>query len=201
MINEKLEVQEYLEGKNINKLCVYRICYMLAKWYKEQGLDNATIRTRIFEWANANKIYIEFNLNKLIYAAIEDRTPLRGNVDVFINESDIEEIRKRFDSKNTRMLALALLSYAKASNPHNGECSVSLLGISNWLNMNHSNVVNRHFRELIDFGYISKVEPKHKWKVNSRNEMMRIKFLIPFINSGSERITDNNIAAVFNKHF
>ena len=201
MINEKLEVQEYLEGKNINKLCVYRICYMLAKWYKEQGLDNATIRTRIFEWANANKIYIEFNLNKLIYAAIEDRTPLRGDVDVFISDSDVEEIRKRFDSKNTRMLALALLAYGKACGTHNGECSVSLLALANWLNMNPGNLSGRHFRELIDFGYISKAEVKHKWNVNSKSEIMRVRFLVPFTNEGSERVYNNNIAAIFYKHF
>lgn len=201
MINERLEVQEYLEGKNINKLCVYRICYMLAKWFKEQGLDHIRIRTQIFEWANANKIYLEFNLNKLIYAAMEDKNSLRGDVDVYISESDIEEIRKRFDSKNTRMLALALLAYGKACGTKNGECAVSLLGISNWLNMNYGNLSTRHFRELIDFGYISKVEQKHKWNPNLKSETTRIKFLVPILNVGSERVVDNNITAIFYKHF
>lgn len=201
MINEKLEVREYLDGKNINKACIYRICYMLAKWYKEQGLENADIRSKIFEWANANKIYLEFNLNKLIYAAVADKIPLRGDVDVYISEADIEEIRKRFDSKNTRMLALALLAYAKACGVHNGECSVSLLAMANWLNMNHGNLSGRHFKELIDFGYISRAELKHKWKSNSMSEMTRIRFLVPVTNDEGERVINNNITSIFYKHF
>ena len=202
MINEKLEVAEYLEGKSINKRCVYRICYMLAKHYKESGLDNIGIRSRIFEWGKKYNCYFEFNLNNLIYHALEDRDELRGETDVYISANDITEIRMRFDSKNTRILALALLAYGKVCANRHNECSVSLLGMSNWLNIDYANLVNRHFKELVDFGYIEKLQsPKRAWNKSSRNQMTRIRFNVPLLNEGEDRLSGNNIVEIFNKHF
>ena len=201
MIDEKFEVEQYLRGENINKLNIYRTCYLLAKYYMEKGLDNINVRTHIFEWANKHGIYIEFNLNRIIYVAREDKTKLRGDVVAHISEEDIEEIRKRFDSKNTRMLALALLAYGKVCAAANGECTVSMVGMSNWLNIAYPNLVNRHMQELIDFGYVSKVENKRKWKQSKRSQVTKIRFNVPLDNVGEFSVVNNNVAVVFHTHF
>ena len=70
MINEILEVQEYLDGKNINKKCLYRTCFMLAKWYKQQGLSNVEIREKIFEWGKKYNIYIKYKGGILLWKKI-----------------------------------------------------------------------------------------------------------------------------------
>lgn len=201
MINERYEVEQYLRGENINKLNTYRICYLLAKYYIEKNLDNIAIRTNIFNWANKHGIYLEFNLNRIIYMARDDNAKLRGDEEVFISMADIEEIRKRFDNKNTRMLALALLAYGKACAGANRECTVSMIGVANWLNIAYSNLINRNLQELIDFGYVSKVDTAKKWKHSKRSQVTRIKFNVPINNVGEFKVENNNIAVIFHNNF
>lgn len=200
MINEQLEVQEYIDGKNINKRCIYRICYLLAKYYHGLEYDHLQIRDSIFNWAKQNNIYIEFNLNNLINAAISDKTELRGDVPVHVSNEDIDEIRRRFDTKNTRLLALALLCYGKACAVR-GECSISLLAMANWLNLDYANMRNRHFKELVDFGYITKMDTRRKWKKSKRNQMTRIKFNVSLKNNDGTKLIDNNVVSIFYKYF
>ena len=57
MINETLLVKQYLNGENINEGIMYRICYLLSKWYKENGINSKLeIRNNIFKTSNTIKI-------------------------------------------------------------------------------------------------------------------------------------------------
>lgn len=204
MINEVLEVQEYIDGKNINKKCLYRICFMLAKWYKQQGLSNVEIRDRIFEWGQKYNIYIKYNVNSIIYQALEDKNRLRGDESVVrINQNDIDEITRRFDSVQCRKVALAILCYAKASADRDNEFNISALALSNWLNTNHSNMCNRAIKELIDFEYISKVNSvkTYSWDNNVKSNTLAIKILVPIENKGEYTLNKNNIEELYNKIF
>lgn len=200
MINELIEVQEYLEGKNIDQRFSYRICYMLASYYRDQGLDHQAIRERIFEWGSKYKCFFDFKVNSVIYRVFEDGTPLRGNCPCYINEDDISEIRSRFDSKNTRLVALALLAYGKVCANKNGECDLSLYGLARWLGLDYANLSSRHFKELIDFGLITRIDTKHSWTKGTRQKMIRIRFNVPLVNAGDDAVVDNNVVAIFNKY-
>ena len=77
MINETILVRQYLNGENINPNCLYRICFLLAKWYKEQGIeDKLQVRTNIFEWANKYGVYLPLYLNACIDNAFGMLKPL-----------------------------------------------------------------------------------------------------------------------------
>ena len=39
LINERLEARQFIEGNNLNKRCVYHICYIMAKYYRDDGLS------------------------------------------------------------------------------------------------------------------------------------------------------------------
>lgn len=203
MINETLEVKEYLEGNKINKKCLYRICYMLAKWHNQQGLSHLEIRQYIFEWGEKYNIFIPFNLNNVIYQVIEDKSKLRENVDIKINDNDINEITKRFDSKNCRLLALGLLCLAKCSANKDNEFNVSLLSLSEWLHINHGNLSAIYLPELIDFGYISKVntEKTFSWDKKVKSKSLTLKINVPIHNNGKYVINDNDIQQLYDSIF
>jgi len=203
MVDEVLEVQEYLQGKNINPKCLYRICYMLVKWYKQQGLSHLEIREAIFNWGKTNNIYIHCNVNNIIYQAINDKNRLRENVIVRINNNDIQEIIKRFDSRNCKLLALSLLCLAKCSADRDGEFNVSLLALSNWTKIDYSNISKRYLPELIDFGYVSKQENKRvfSWDKNVKSKSVSLKIMLPFSNSGTYILKNNDIHELYDEIF
>ena len=67
MINERLEARQFIEGNNLNKRCVYHICYIMAKYYRDDGLSHEAIRERLKEWEGKYGYYFEFDVNKVIY--------------------------------------------------------------------------------------------------------------------------------------
>ena len=201
MINERLEAETYLRGENINKRCVYRMCYLIAKYYLEQGMDALEAREKIFEWLNKNNIYISSSLSGIVYRASVDGVRLRGETPVYISEKDVEEIRRRFDTKNTRMLALALLCYGKVAADKSGECAISLLAISNWIGIDVSNVMNRYLPHMYTFKFVTKIKPKYKWDKDQKDKMTHIKFDIPLENDGIYKLDGNNIAGLFSEIF
>ena len=80
MINETLLVKQYLNGENINEGIMYRICYLLSKWYKENGINSKLeIRNNIFNWAKENNVYIKINLNDCIDRATKNKRRLTGD--------------------------------------------------------------------------------------------------------------------------
>mgnify|MGYP000276849015 FL=1 len=204
LINEVIEAQSYLSGKNINEKNLYRICYILAKWYKEKGQTNKEIRDSIFEWANKNNIYIPYSVNNIIYHALKDNQRLKDNVVVRINENDIKEINSRFDRKNTKLVALAMLCYAKCFADSNKEFSISPIALATWINIDASNMRNIYIKELIDFDYIAKVEHnknQFSWNKKYNNRLCRYKILVDLKNTGEYQIVDNNIRSLFDEIF
>jgi len=204
MINEVIEANTYLNGEYLNKKNLFRICYMLAKWFKEQGQTHIEIRDSIFNWAKKYNLFIPYNLNNIIYQALDDKQRLKDNVVVKINEKDTQEINKRFDNKNTKLVALAMLCYAKAFADRDKEFSLSSVALSAWLDMNDSNLRNIYIRELIDFGYITKVENTqntHSWNKKKSSKTQKYKMLADLHNSGETQIMENDIKSLFEKLF
>lgn len=201
-INEVIECKDYLEGRNIDTKCLYRICYMLAKWFKQEGFSHIEIRDAIFRWGKQHNVYITYNVNKIIYTALEDKKRLKDNVVIKINQNDISEIKKRFDGNNTRLLALALLCYAKANANQDGEFSISSVALSNWLGLNRGNLSSRALSELIDFGYVERVSPApgYVWKPADKADKYKqwnLKINVPLFNSGGVELVDNNILDLY----
>lgn len=204
MINEVLEIQEYLKGKNISEKHLYRICFLLAKRYKQQGLSNVEIREKIFEWGQKYKIHIKDNVNSIIYNVLNDEKPLRGNETVVkISQNDINEIIRRFDSIQCRKVALAILCYAKVSADRDNEFNISALALSNWLKINYGNMCSRYFKEMIDFEYIQKVcgSPTFTWNKNTKSTTLRLKLLVPVKNDGEFVLNGNDIDGLYNDVF
>ena len=206
MVNEVLQAQEYLDGKNIDKNCLFKICFTIAKWYKEQGLNHMEIRDKIFEWGKQNDIYIDCNVNNLVSKAIEDQKPLRGDdVVVHISDNDINEIKRRFDSKMTRRTALAILCYAKVTANNKGEFSISLLSLGQWLGKNSKHLGRRYITELIDFEYIKKCDntKTYYWdKINKAvSKSLKLQMLVPVKNKGKYVLEGNNIDKLYDDIF
>lgn len=203
MINEVLEVEEYLAGKNISKKCLYRICYMLAKWYKQKGMSHIEIRQAIFDWGKKHGVYITYNLNSIIYQALADKHRLRGKTEVWISESDIEEITKRFDSKNCRKLALAILCIAKVSADNENSFSAPVTALSNWVQIDAGSCSKRYLPEMIDFGYISKLDSEkvYSWKGKAKSTSSQFTILVPIDGCKGHLLKENNISGLYDEIF
>ena len=50
MINELAEANAYLNGENINPKNLYRTCYLILKWYRDQGYEESAARDALFAW-------------------------------------------------------------------------------------------------------------------------------------------------------
>lgn len=188
----------------ISEKHLYRICFLIAKWYKQQGLSNVEIREKIFEWGQKYKIHIKDNVNSIIYNALNDEKPLRGNETVVkISQNDINEIIRRFDSIQCRKVALAILCHAKVSADRDNEFNISALALSNWLKINYGNMCSRYFKEMIDFEYIQKVcgSPTFTWNKNTKSTTLRLKLLVPVKNDGEFVLNGNDIDGLYNDVF
>lgn len=204
MINEQYEVAQYLEGKNVNKKCLHRICFLLAKYYKEKGMNHLEIRSEIFGWGRQYNIYFPFSVNSVIYQALEDKHPLRGETQVYISDSDVAQILARFDSKNCKILALAILCYAKVAANSDGEVAISTVAFANWLKMQQSHISGRYIPELIDFDFMEKLgdeETYFMWDKKTLSKNRRYKLKVPLVNEGTYVLSDNDIFTLASEVF
>lgn len=204
MINELIEVQEYLNGENIFKNeCTFRMCYLMAKYYRDQGLSPLDIRKKIFSWGNQYGVYIVHNVNDIIRMAITKNEPLHTE-DVYISEDDVKEINDRFSRKNSKLCALAILLLAKIYNDDNGCVSFNQLDFSKWIGILQPNV-SVIFDELEFLDYIERVKLDNDslfvWngRVISKNVKYRIK--VSTINSGKFILKNNNVRALYDELF
>ena len=206
MLNEIQEVQEYLDGKNIEKKCLYRICYLLAKWFAQQGNNKIEIREHIFDWGKKYNIYINQNVNNIIYQALNDKRRLRGSDMVYINQQDINEINRRFDNKRVKLIALAILCYAKCFANEKGEVKISTVALAHWLKIDNSYLGKKAIREIIDFDYMHKIENSSSekffnWNGDIKSKSPVYKLHIPVVNSGDYCFNDNDIYKVYSELF
>lgn len=185
-----------------------RICYLLAKYFKEQDLNNLGIRQKIFEWGKKFGVYFPFSVNSIIYSAVADNTKLRGITLVYITQSDIDEIEMRFDKKKCKYVALAILCYAKVTANKENEVVISTTSFGNWVGIHQQHISSRYIPELVDFDFMERVgeeESYFTWdkeKPISKNRRYKIK--IPLDNSGEDAVwvlRDNDIVGLCKEIF
>lgn len=202
MINQILEAEGYLRGDGVSSNNLYRACYMIARLLRQQGKSNIEIRNSIFDWANNNGLYIEFNLNKMLYHAANNSRPLRGKCEVRISREDIQQIDRHFDSRVTKRVALAMLCYAKATADKNGDMQISSNALGTWVGISPANLRGKYLKELCDFEYVLNVTKDHerkKWRnggaaVQTSN-WYRIN--VPYENTGEWVLDGNDINGLF----
>ena len=203
MINQRLEVEAYLEGKPADSKGAYRICCLIAKYYLEQGLSPLEVREKIFAWASAQGLHLTCSVNKAIRQAAGDRKSLRGNIPIQISLQDAEEIRRRFDTKNCRLLALALLCCAKCEGDARGEFSVSLQALAQWTGIAAQNISQRHLPELIRYAYVLRVGGGggFSWDRQVKSRCLRLRLLVPLDSFGPWALEDNDLLALYRQIF
>lgn len=206
MIDETLEVKEYLHGQNLNPNNLYRICYLLTKWYGEQGMDNLSIREAIFKWANTYNVYIKYNINDIIKCANADKRRLTAHVAIHVCPDDIAQIKKRFDRPKIRLTALALLCFAKAHADKDGVFTVSSVALGAWLGIHRSTLQRQYIQELRDFKYLEVVKPpcnsSFAWnRIDTYAKSTHYKLLVPLRDDGEFVMEDNDILKFYHQIF
>lgn len=204
MINEKIEVENYLSGENIYKNeCTYRMCYLMAKYYRDQGLSPVEIRKKIFSWGHEFGIYIVHNVNDIIKMAIIKNEPLCVE-DAYVNSDDIKEITDRFSKKNTKLCALAILLLAKTHCDRDGLLIFSQVDFAKWVGILQPNVSNI-FDELEFFDYVEKIkldeESTFVWNGKVVGKNVKYKLKVPYVNEGEYILRDNNIKELYGEIF
>ena len=203
MINEVLEAKTYLEGKQIVQGNLYRICFILAKWFGEQGLSRLSIREEIFDWGRRYGVYIKYNVNDIIEKALRDRRRLRGDTPLRIGGTDVREITRRFDSRKTKLVALAVLCYAKAFADRDREFALSSVALGAWVGIHSSQLRRKYIGELIDFGYLSVVLPQkaYSWAGDKSFHGNRYRIEVPIENEGEFLLQNNEIEKLYREAF
>lgn len=208
MVNEILLVEQLLNGNGINERCLYQHCYLLSKYYLQSGCDALQTRRLIFDWAKANKLFLDasvLNLNQVIFKAERDKRRLRDDIPVRISEQDIYEITYRFDNEKVRKVALAILCYAKASANSDDRFTLSVESFCNWVGYKHSVMYEQYLKELQKMKYIEKMKKSNKqtfsWNRNVKTKASEYKILVSIANIGKYQLHDNDIDALFAECF
>lgn len=203
MINERVEVRDYLQGKNLHRDIEYRICLLLAKWYYEQGNTTVSaIREKLKIWAKENNFYFNVSMNTIASRVIDGQMKLQGDFPIYINDTDIGIIQRDFDSYYERIVALAVLCYAKAYAKDN-KFKISQIALEHWLNINHR-TLSKYFKMLEEFDYIGKVQGGdiHSWyNKYVVAESYTYEILVPCENTGKYQLVDNNIFDLYDVIF
>lgn len=204
MINEVLEVKDYLAGKNVSKYNIYRTVYLIAKYYLAQGVQQLEIRQKIFEWGKANGLYIKYDVNGMILKAMDDKKPLFDPPNVRVSDDDVSRIKSLFDGKYVRYAAFGLLCYAKVHANKKGEFSVSSQPFANWLGISKTYFQEQLSREIGLFGYaeITKSpQHKHRWGDGNNLVSTRYRILVPFENAGEYEVVGNDVSELYERLF
>lgn len=207
MVNEVLLVENLLQGIGVNKNCLFQHCYLMAKYYLQQGLSPFETRKKIFDWAKSQHIYLDsttLNVNRLIYKAEGDQRRLHEDEPVRISDDDIREITDRFDTPKVRKVALALLCYAKAFSDENNQFSISITSLCNWLSLGVTQMHASYLKELEIFDYIKRVNTHVKvysWDGNAKSKSANLQLTVRTVNVGTHELVDNNIDALYAECF
>ena len=205
MVNEAYEAQQYLEGKDIVISNLYRICYLIVCYYKEKGYKKIEIREALFDWGKLHNVFIKYNVNNIINRVFDtDKAVLLKAPTVKINKQDISEIKKRFDDSKTKLVALAMLCYAKAHGNKDGEFNLSSVGLGAWLNINRKILRNKYIKELIEYEFITEIEkPQNnmRWEKTYDSQSTQYRMSFPLHNSGNAALADNDVRLLFSEVF
>lgn len=195
-----MQVENLLKGEGINKKCTYWNCFLLAKYYTEQGLEPFDIRKNIRAWAEKYNVELETNLNRIIIdMPRENRRKLRDNVTVRISDTDIERISTCFDSSKSRRAALAMLCYAKAAADKDGYFYLPVAVFAGWIHQDYSYVLRHYVKEMKSMGFVESVKrsKKKRFSWEEQKEKSNFRILVPHHNTGNYVLVDNNIDALY----
>ena len=204
MIDEVREVEQYHNGKNIGNENLYRICYLLACSYKSKGLTKAETRQAIFDWGKKYGVRIKYDVNAIVIRAFDSANPTFKSPVVKINKQDYTKIIEWFDNKKTRLVALALLCYAKAHANKKGEFYISAVALGAWLKINRKALRARYIKELLDFEYLVEIEKpsnNNKWNEDHDKQATKYKLNASLHNSGEHVLVDNDIGKLYSQVF
>jgi len=205
LINERYQIDELFSGKNLERYPQYRVCYLLAKHYRDIGLQPIDVRKEIFTWAKTHNYWINENLNSIIQKVFSDKIPVIEDVKIRISEQDVSEIRRRFDSKNSRITALAILCCAKCFADKHGYMKVSLRDIACWVGIAAQNISSRTMKELIAFGYVSELDKYQKKRAKYNGgyfyKPKSFKINVSFKNEGDVVFDGGDILTLYHKLF
>ena len=200
MIDEIREAEDYINGKNIVKENLYRICYLMSCYYKSQNIEKLETRQKIFEWGRQNNIWIKYDVNQIITRAYESPNSTFNSPVIKINKQDIVNIKDMFDGHKVRKVALALLCYAKAYANKNREFYISSVALGAWLGINRKALRNRYIKELIDFGYLQEVHKRKNsniWDQPFSEQGTKYKINNSLHNSGEHVLESNDIDKLY----
>ena len=202
MVDTIFEAKQYLKGSNIVKENLYRICYLLSCHFMNEGIGKVEARKRIFEWAKKQGIWIKYDVNSIIMRAYESPSNTYIAPMVKINKQDVCNIKETFDGYKVRLVALALLCYAKAYANKKGEFHISCVALSAWLGINRKTLRGRYIKELVDFEYlteISKPKTNSDWSEQFDKQGIKYKINCSLHNSGPYVLEDNDIHKLFSE--
>lgn len=210
MLDEVYEVKEYLSNKPVSERGRYRAAYLIARWYTQEGCDFKDTRAHVYEWAKSSGNYIKYNVNDIVTAARQCKDRLKDNPKLCISEADINRIVELFDNPKTRLLALAVLCYAKVYANSEGEFNVSVAALSEWIGLPQSSVVKRYLPELEQLGYLKKLvvsqHQSYTWsrgkeRKTSKYRTTRMRVTAPLHNAGEFKLEHNDIRKLYDEIF
>lgn len=198
MINEIAEVNKFLTGEPPkDRRSLYRACYMIAKYMKEDGKSPVDAVSFLSGWGANDK---GVDIVQCVNAAYINETKLRQGCRVFISNDDVREIVDHSPTVGDRKVALALLCNAKAFADKKGVFQASTEAIAHWLGMQGANVRTRNITRLCMWDYVAKIETDKGHAASRFSKYRRgvscFRMLVPFKNTGDYELVDNDIRAL-----
>ena len=201
MINEVLEAESYLNGQNIRKKeCTFRMCYIMAKYFHQKGLEPIDIRKSIFKWGAENNVFILHNVNDIIRMAISDNIPLVDK-NIYVSKEDVDNILVRFTTYNSKLCALGILLFAKAHADEDGVFTFSQGDFAKWVGMQQPHV-SKCLDELELFDYVEKIyssgDQTFAWNGRVIGKRIKYKLKVPYANEGEYLLSNNDVRGLYN---
>lgn len=162
-------------------------------------MNSLQVKEAITKWKTENHYWFHCNVLQAISHARKHNGEIRRDTTVYISDEDVYEINRRFENKNVKFLALAILAYAKATADKYGVCNISMVGLATWLDLDYTSV-KRWLNVMIEYAYLVKINvPKREGQI--RNPVTQIRMLVPLKNDGRYVVHGNDIAALANELF
>ncbi len=204
MINELVEAKKYLRGEGLNREIEYRICLILAKWFYQEGATTReSLRGQLIAWAKENNFFITVAINPLCDRVISEDMKLLGQEPVRINDWDADDVVCLFDTYEERIVALAVLCYAKIYSDADGCFKLSIAALADWLCMERKTVV-KYLKTLVGLNFIkqqdtSTVSSWYQKIVTSTCNTYQLNFKTT--NEGEFIMEDNDIDKLYDSIF
>jgi hypothetical protein len=204
MIDERNEALGYLDGMGLNADNLYRMCWLLICLYKEQGLTPCAIRDKLFEWGKKHRVWIKYDVNSIITRVFDAQNNMLRSPIVKVSKQDVERIKKSYFNKKVRLVALAMLLYAKAYANKKKEFYISSVGLGAWLGISRKTLRGKYIKELVDFEYLVEVEARavgNEWNKEDGAQSIKYRLNVPLYEDGEYEMEGNDIYKLYNEAF